>query len=741
VAEASGRSYERGFAPPPPRPGDVARQAILARAATEHARRIVLIDGPAGYGKTTFAAQACAQDGRPAAWITLRDSDNDPVRFLTRLVRALAEAGGIDPRLRPPETAATSAAGAAELLARLLDALPGGQPVQLVLDDVHAVHQAPALGVLRSVAWEWPARSRLVLVSRIEPDVSVGRLRASHELSEVHFAELALDKHETAEVLSRASVSWPQGAVEELHSRTEGWAAGIALAAMVRPGPGETAVPIGLPGTAREVAGYFFDEVLRRQAPVLREFMLSTSVVGRLSAPLCDAMTNRSDSAGLLAQLEHDNAFVVPLDRQRTWYRYHHLFREMLGAELGRQFPEAARGLLDRAAAWHERDGGADEAFEYARAIGDFDRAGRVLMRNMEELVSWGHFETARRWLDRCGDDEIESDPKLAIGAGWFAGHLGEAERARRYVRAAQRFDLDVPSPDEASTLRASMINLRSTLGLDGVSQMLDDGLSLLASEAPAGTRWLRSGYRICGAAQIMLGRTQEAIESFEQMVWLTEDNDQRRAGRAFCLGYLGLACIELGDWPRARRYCDEAAEVMRDHESTVDGLPVRMARAAILARDGDVAEAARHLAALQPLLARMRSSPLLCADLSARCAEIAHEAGQREAALALYEAARRACSQVPDAGAIPLRLGRLERRMSPGSRPQASLTPAEMRVLRQLATHRTLQEIAQHLHVSRSTVKTQVASIHAKLGVTSRAQAVEAAGLGPIPGPDQATS
>ena len=156
MAEASGRSDERSFAPPPPRPGDVAREAILARIATEHARRIVLIDGPAGYGKTTFAAQACARDGRPAAWITLRDSDNDPVRFLTRLVRALGEAGGIDPRVGPPETAAASAPGAAELLAGLLDALPGGQPVQLVLDDVHAVHQAPALGVLRSVAGGWP---------------------------------------------------------------------------------------------------------------------------------------------------------------------------------------------------------------------------------------------------------------------------------------------------------------------------------------------------------------------------------------------------------------------------------------------------------------------------------------------------------------------------------------------------------------------------------------------------------
>ena len=561
MAKAGRRSDERSFAPPPPRSGDVVRQAILARAATEHVCRIVLIDGPAGYGKTTLAAQVCARDDRPAAWITLRDSDNDPVRFLTRLMCALAEAGGIDPRLRPPGLAATSAQAAAELLPRLLDALPGGQPVQLVLDDVRALHEASAIEVLRSLAGEWPARSRLVLVSRIEPDVSVARLRASHDLTEVHFTELALDKHETAEVLNRAGISWPQSAVEELHSRTEGWAAGVVLAVMARPEPGETTAPVGLSGTAREVAGYFFDEVLRRQAPDLREFMLSTSVVERLSAPLCDVMTNRTDSARLLAQLERHNAFVVPLDRQRTWYRYHHLFQEMLRAELSRLFPEAARDLLDRAAAWHEHDGAVDEAFEYARSIGDFDRAGRVLLRHGENYVSWGRFETVRRWLDRCGDD-IESDPKLAIAAGWFAAHLGQAERAWRYLRAAQRFDLDVPSPDGASSLRASMINLRSTLGVDGITQMLEDGLSVCASEAAAGTRWLRAGYRICGTAQIMLGRIREAIGSFEQMVLLTEDSDQGRAGRAFCLGYLALAYSELGDWTRARRYCNEAAEL-----------------------------------------------------------------------------------------------------------------------------------------------------------------------------------
>ena len=730
MVDAAGRLHERNFAPPKTRPGDVVRERILARTAGERARRIVAIDGPAGCGKTTFAAQECALDVRPTAWVNLRDLDNDPFRLLTRLVRALGEVEVLDPRLPSSVSQTSTVQGLSELLLGLLGAFTGAPPVQLVLDDVHALHESASIEVLRSLVGEWPARSRLVLVSRIEPDVSLARLRVVHDLSEVHFADLALHEHETAEVLDRAGAHWQESAVEELHSRTEGWVTGVALAAMASSEAG-TSTPIELSGKSHEVADYFFDEVLRQQPSVLREFMLSTSVLHRFSAPLCDAMMNRSDSASVLAQLERDNAFVVPLDGQRTWYRYHHLFQEMLRAELDRQHPKVSQDLLARAADWHELHGSADEAFEYGRVIGDFDRAGRVLFRHMENYVSRGRIQTVRRWLETCSDDEIESDPKLSIGAGWFVAHLGEAERAWRYIQAAGRFELDSPSPDGASTLHASLINLRATLGIDGIGQMLEDGLSLCATEAAAGTRWLRSGYRICGTAQIMLGHVEEAIGSFEQVVLLTEDNAQTRAGRAFCLGYLGLAYSELGNWTQARRCCKEADELMSDHESTVDGLPVQVARALVLAKDGAKTEASKCVAALQPVLSRARSSPPLLADLSARCAEIAHEVGQRETALALYDAARRACNQIPDAGAIPERLDRLERRMAPGGQQSESLTPAELRVLRQLATHRNLGEIAQHLHVSRSTVKTQVAAIYSKLDVSSRAEAVEV--LGPV--------
>ena len=198
--EPSGQSLDRRFAPRMPRQWDVTREAGLARSASEHGRPIVLIEAPAGYGKSTFAAQSCAQDGRPTAWVNLRDSDNDAVRLLTRLVGALVEVHGLDPGVASPEFLATVPPVRVELLARLLDALPGGQPVQLVLDDVHAVHQESAVGVLRSLVEEWPARSRLVLVSRSQPDVSISRLRAGGDLSEIGSDDLVLQQHEAAEI-------------------------------------------------------------------------------------------------------------------------------------------------------------------------------------------------------------------------------------------------------------------------------------------------------------------------------------------------------------------------------------------------------------------------------------------------------------------------------------------------------------------------------------------------------------
>ena len=297
--DAADRLHERNFAPPKARLGDVVRERILPRAAANTApdrgdRR------SAGCGKTTFAAQDCALDVRPTARVNLRDLDNDPFRLLDRAssARWVRSKFAIHDSVRVSRRRAQCKERQSCYWDCYRQALTGAPPVQTRLGRCPrsariSFDRGSAIS-RRRVADAVAPRPRF---PRVEPDVALARLRVVHDLTEVHFADLALHEHETAEVLDRAGAHWQESAVEELHSRTEGWVTGVALATMASSEAGRSTAPIELSGKAHEVADYFFDEVLRQQPSVLREFMLSTSVLHRFSAPLCDAMMNRSDSA------------------------------------------------------------------------------------------------------------------------------------------------------------------------------------------------------------------------------------------------------------------------------------------------------------------------------------------------------------------------------------------------------------------------------------------------------------
>ena len=279
---------------------------------------------------------------------------------------------------------------------------------------------------------------------------------------------------------------------------------------------------------------------------------MQTSVVSRFSPELCDAMLGRTDSAAVLRDLEQRNLFLTALDNRRGWYRYHQLFQEMLAGELDRADPTARARLLGRAAAWHDGHGTVAEAIRYAQDSGDVARTGRLVLRHWQESGSRGEIETLRTWVTRSTDDEIASDPSLAIGAGWVFTMLGDVDRAERSAAAAARHDLDVASPDGATSLRSSLANLRSALGTGGLHQMLEDGRFIQSSERPTRTRWLIGGCRAAGIALLLLGRVDEAIDPLEEAVLLTEDHDELRSVRILCLGYLALAHLDRGEVPRA---------------------------------------------------------------------------------------------------------------------------------------------------------------------------------------------
>ena len=465
--------------------------------------------------------------------------------------------------------------------------------------------------------------------------------------------------------------------------------------------------------------------MLERQPDHFKRFLLGTSILERMTAPLCDAVLGIDDAAGSLEALARSNAFVVPLDDRREWSRYHHLFRDLLRMELKRCHPELLPVSLKRAAGWCEPHGSPGEAFAYAYESGDLAQAGRIVLAYRDEFARRGQIESLRLWLERCTDKEIASDPQLSIAAVWV-WYLGGAARARRFVAAAERGPVDVASADGASSLRSALANVRTALAPDGIPQMLRDAELVYASEKKAGTRWLLSGYRAMGVAYVLLGRPQEAITVLREALALSSHEPELAHARVFSLGYLAFAAAEMANWRDAQRWAVEATWLVAEahlHE-TVYGAIAYTAGALAQQQRGDHTEAARELENVRRLRPRLRGARWLNADLALRCADISLNLGELAGALEFAQVADDALQGYPDAGTLPARLQRLERRISRGQ--DYGLTPAELRLVAFLPTHLSLQEIADRLHLARPTVKTHVASIYQKLGVPGRSEAVE---------------
>ncbi len=707
-------------------PWAVARARLAALQKVAERSRVVLVSAPAGYGKSTLVAQWSGLDPRASGWVQLRSGDNDSVALIAHVVAALERTGPVCGELL--EELSGRMPRIDEVAIPLLAADFGERdPFVLVLDDLHVITAEKSRAILSFLVDEVRPGSQLVLVTRGDPGVPVGRLRASGDLVEIGTALLALDPTETRDVAASRGLELSQAAARVLCERTEGWAAAVALATLALRGRDDAAVrAAGLSGDQQQIADYLLEEVLERQPEHLRRFLLGTSILGRMTAPLCDAVLGIDGAAGSLEDLARSNAFVVPLDDHREWYRYHHLFSHLLRAELKRRHPELLPVYLRRAAGWCEAHGSPGLAFAYAYESGDLAHAGRIALASRDEFASRGQIESLRLWLDRCADTEIASDPQLSIAAAWVFGYLGDAARARRFLAAAERAPLHLASTDEASSLRSALANLRSAMAPDGIPQMLRDAELGHACEKQTGIRWLLGARRAMGAAYLLLGRPQEAIAVLRDSLALCRDRPDLSHTRVFTLGYLVFAATELGDRRDAQRWAVEAGWLAAQQHlhNTIYGAIAYTAGALAHNQRGDQTEAARQLENVRRLRPLLRAGPWLNADLALRCADISLDLGDVAGALEHAQVAGDALHGYPDAGTLPARLQRLEARISRGR--DYGLTPAELRLVAFLRTHLSLQDIADRLHLARPTVKTHIASIYAKLGVTSRTDAVE---------------
>jgi LuxR family transcriptional regulator, maltose regulon positive regulatory protein len=426
---------------PRTRPGFVARPRLADRLTPAHGRELTLVCAPAGFGKTALLADWASGSGRPVAWLSLDAGDNDPARFWRHVAAALdgmrpgiaARVAALLQGLQPTSFEA--------VVATLVNELAGvAEEVVLVLDDYHLI-QAPA--VHESVGFlleHLPASLRLVVASRVDPPLPLARLRARGQLVELREHDLRFTEAEAAELLGAAvGAELPEGAVAALTARTEGWAAGLQLAALSLQGRSDIGAFVeGFSGSHRYVLDYLAEEVLDRQPEPLRTFLLESSVPERLCGPLCDAVTGRADSQQLLEQVERANLFLVPLDDVRGWWRFHRLFADLLQARLRQERPEREPELHRAAAAWFEAHGLAEEAVRHALAAGEAGWVARLMEQHFPGLLWVSQDPTLSRWLTELPPSVVR-EPWLCVALASQAAMGGRLEEAERLLVAAER--------------------------------------------------------------------------------------------------------------------------------------------------------------------------------------------------------------------------------------------------------------------------------------------------------------
>ena len=445
---------ETKFYFPRPRHGLVPRPRLSERLDRGTTSKLMLVSAPAGFGKTTLLAEWLAAgpagpaDEHLTAWLSLDRGDNHPASFWAYVIAALRKvAAGIGESALALLRAAQPPAVEAVLTALLNDLAAIAADIVLVLDDYHVIDAPSVLDGMAFLLDHVPPGLHLVIASRADPALPLARLRARGDLAEIRAAELRFTPYEAAAYLNgMMGLRLTARDVTVLEARTEGWIAALQLAALSMQGREDIAGFIdGFAGDDRYVVDYLAEEVLQRQPDRVQAFLLQTCVLGRLSGPLCDAVTGLGGGKAMLEALDRGNLFLVPLDDRRRWYRYHHLFADVLQARLLDEHPGQVPELHRRASAWYEQNGERSLAIGHALAAGDFGRAADLVELAIRALRPTRQEAMVRRWLEELPDDIVRVRPVLSVT---FAGALlmtGEIEGVEERLRDAERW-LDPPA-------------------------------------------------------------------------------------------------------------------------------------------------------------------------------------------------------------------------------------------------------------------------------------------------------
>ena len=732
--------------PPAPRAGLIARAGPQSLLQAGLDAKLCLLDAPAGSGKTTLLAQWCATAGTGrVAWISLDESDNDPTRLWIVMAEALrsVEPGVGTAALRALQR--TSADHERVVLRSLLNDLNGiGSPLVLVLDDYHLITNPTCHQTLTFFLDHLPARVHLLLSTRVGPPLPLARMRAKGELAELRAADFQFTEEEAAALLNGAmGLQLTTEDVERLAERTEGWAAGLYLAGLsLRGREDPSAFIAAFHGDNRHVADYLAADVLARQPEEIRTFLLRTSILRRLSGPLCDEVLETEGSAKLLERLERSNLFLLPLDDRREWYRYHHLFGDLLRLELGSHEAALIPTLHRRAAAWHRRGGDIKETIYHATAAGEFTDAAALIASHWLAYWRRGRRATVSRWIDGLPEEAIAANPPVAFVAAWIGSFDGASKPEReRLLAVMEDATWQGVLPDGVSSLAFGAALTRAAIVFDDVGAVLQAARRALQLAGPERSPFHWMAQAALGQALYLSGRLAEARPPLEELIARVSAAKQPYA-LITGLAVLSLTAGEEDDGQTATSLASRAVAIAEVQGLTAEPLCgiVHMALGWALARQGNLTQAQERLEwALE--LFRIDGMAVHRAHALVLLAAVHHGHGDLPGARTLLRRAHDLVEQLADPGVLAALLEQRSRMLASATRrrakTQAPLTERELAVLRLLPTRLSTRQISQELHVSVNTIRSQIQAIYRKLEATTRTEAVtQARQLGLLPEP-----